>query len=29
MIEKCGHLPHLEHAARVAGVVRDFIEELA
>jgi pimeloyl-ACP methyl ester carboxylesterase len=29
MIERCGHLPHVEHAARVADLVRDFIEGVA
>jgi pimeloyl-ACP methyl ester carboxylesterase len=29
MVKDCGHLPHVEHAARVAGHVRDFIEGAA
>jgi pimeloyl-ACP methyl ester carboxylesterase len=28
-IEKCGHLPHVEHAARVADIIRDFVEGVA
>jgi pimeloyl-ACP methyl ester carboxylesterase len=28
-IEKCGHLPHVEHAARVADIVRGFVEGVA
>jgi len=27
MLDACGHLPHVEHAARVATAVRSFIEE--
>ena len=29
MVEKCGHLPHVEHAARVAGQVQDFLGGVA
>jgi pimeloyl-ACP methyl ester carboxylesterase len=29
MIEGCGHLPHVEHAATVAGHVGDFLEGVA
>jgi len=29
MVEACGHLPHVEHADRVAGQVLDFLEGVA
>jgi pimeloyl-ACP methyl ester carboxylesterase len=29
MVEGCGHLPHIEHAALVARHVREFLEGVA
>jgi len=29
MVKDCGHLPHVEHAALVAGHIHDFIEGVA
>ena len=29
MLPECGHLPHLEHAAKVARLIGEFLEEIA